>query len=204
MMTKTDLLLHMMEQPHEYSEQQWQEILADEECRELYTLMSDIKSACDVQHDISDEAIDAEWQRLQKRGTRRWLRIAAMLAGVVMLSGIAFAAIRIAHQHQEQETPLTADTTAATHPSSPVLRPSPPTYPKDTITTVFDNESLDKIVAQIATYHCMEAEIENEQAYDLRFYFVWRQQDSLSTVVEQLNQFERVNIVMERTKLIVR
>ena len=38
-MNKTDLLFQMMEQPHAYTDQQWQEILADEECRELYTLM---------------------------------------------------------------------------------------------------------------------------------------------------------------------
>ena len=39
-MNKTDLLFQMMEQPHAYTDQQWQEILADEECRELYTLMA--------------------------------------------------------------------------------------------------------------------------------------------------------------------
>lgn len=33
-MNKTDLLLQMMEQPQHYTEEEWQEILADEECRE--------------------------------------------------------------------------------------------------------------------------------------------------------------------------
>ena len=35
-MNKTEQLLKMLEHPEQYSEQQWQEILADEECRELY------------------------------------------------------------------------------------------------------------------------------------------------------------------------
>ena len=39
-MNKTDLLFQMLEQPERYSEAQWQEILADDECRELYTLMA--------------------------------------------------------------------------------------------------------------------------------------------------------------------
>lgn len=39
-MNKTDLLLQMMEQPQHYTAEEWQEILADEECRELYALMS--------------------------------------------------------------------------------------------------------------------------------------------------------------------
>ena len=44
-MNKTDLLLQMMEQPQHYTAEEWQEILADEECRELYTLMSKTQSA---------------------------------------------------------------------------------------------------------------------------------------------------------------
>ena len=47
-MNKTDLLFQMMEQPQAYTEQQWQEILSDEECRELYTLMAKTQSAFDV------------------------------------------------------------------------------------------------------------------------------------------------------------
>ena len=46
-MNKTDLLLQMMEQPQHYTAEEWQEILADEECRELYTLMSKTQSGND-------------------------------------------------------------------------------------------------------------------------------------------------------------
>ena len=65
-MNKTDLLLQMMEQPHQYTADQWQEILADDECRELYTLMSKTQSAVDAARadgEITDDMIDAEWQR---------------------------------------------------------------------------------------------------------------------------------------------
>ena len=47
-MNKTDLLLQMMEQPQHYTAEEWQEILADEDCRELYTLMSKTQSAIDA------------------------------------------------------------------------------------------------------------------------------------------------------------
>ena len=65
-MNKTDLLLQMMEQPHRYTAKEWQEILADDECRELYTLMSKTQSAVDAaraDEEVTDEMIDAEWQR---------------------------------------------------------------------------------------------------------------------------------------------
>ena len=35
-MNKTDLLFQMLDNPDQYSEAQWQDILADDECRELY------------------------------------------------------------------------------------------------------------------------------------------------------------------------
>ena len=66
-MNKTDLLLQMMEQPQRYTEEEWQEILADEECRELYTLMSKTQSAIyatRADQEVTDDMIDAEWQRL--------------------------------------------------------------------------------------------------------------------------------------------
>ena len=66
-MNKTDLLLQMMEQPQHYTAEEWQEILADEECREIYTLLSKTQSAIDAaraDQEVTDDMIDAEWQRL--------------------------------------------------------------------------------------------------------------------------------------------
>ena len=112
-MNKTDLLLQMMEQPHRYTADQWREILADDECRELYTLMSKTQSAIDAtraDEEITDEIIDAEWQRFRsekqeaKSKKHSFLKIAAMFAGVFFVSGITFAAIHIVRQYQEQET----------------------------------------------------------------------------------------------------
>ena len=66
-MNKTDLLLQMMEQPQHYTAEEWQEILADEECREIYTLLSKTQSAIDAaraDQEVTDDMIDAEWKRL--------------------------------------------------------------------------------------------------------------------------------------------
>ena len=58
-MNKTDLLFQMLEHPEDYSEAQWQDILADDECRELYTLMAKTKSAT-LSSQITDDEIDTE------------------------------------------------------------------------------------------------------------------------------------------------
>ena len=139
-MNKTDLLLQMMEQPQHYTEEEWQEILADVECRELYTLMSKTQSAIDAtraDQEVTDDMIDAEWQRLsreKRKATGRrvsgnevrsekysLLKFAAMFVGILMLSGIAFAAIHIASHYNasEQETKVIKNSQPST--SSPQL-----------------------------------------------------------------------------------
>ena len=50
----------------------------------------------------------------------------------------------------------------------------------------------------------MDVDLQNEQARQLRFYFVWKQSDSLQEVMEKLNMFEPVNMTIENGKLIVR
>ena len=47
-------------------------------------------------------------------------------------------------------------------------------------------------------------DLQNEQASQLRFYFVWNQDDSLQEVIEKLNMFEQVNLAVEDGKLMVR
>ena len=160
--------------------------------------------------DTSD-IIDEEWTKFEAEhfgGEQRkvrppFLKIAALFIGVLMLSGIAYAAIHISHHYshdaEDQQRVVTVEKKKPAA-QEPVAKDS-------TIVTqpiVFDNVSLDKIARTIADYHHKEAEVKNDQAVELRFYFVWNQTDSLQTVVEQLNQFERVDIVVENDKLIVR
>ena len=113
-MNKTDLLFQMMEQPHAYTDQQWQDILSDEECRELYTLMAKTQRVFDTQKEIDDETIDVEWKRLSTSSSRRWLRVAVMFIGVLMISGITIAAVHLVRnavgvdtKAPTQETPIT-------------------------------------------------------------------------------------------------
>jgi hypothetical protein len=199
-MNKTDLLFQMMEQPQAYTDQQWQEIFSDEECRELYTLMTKTQSAFDAQKDIDDETIDAEWKRLSASSNRSWLRAAAIFIGVLMLSGITFAAIHIIH-----------DSTVIQEPQPEEQPIKQQTVPTDTINNIvhsgpvlFDNVTLDSIAKNIAAYYQIEMDMQNEQASQLRFYFLWQPNDSLQEVIDKLDMFEQVDMAIEHGKLIVR
>lgn len=227
-MNKTDLLLQMLEHPHDYSAAEWQQILEDDECRELYELMATTRGALDAARaceQLTDEQIDAEWQRLESDmlevkhepsdehphlrfsfSIGRFRRIAAVFIAALMLSGIALAAIHIVRQQAEDK----AKTTTQEMPTSVSHQPI---VPADTVTTdtaavaetvVFDNVSLDSIAKRIAAYHHLPMEIENDEARQLRFYYAWNQKDGLQEVVEKLNMFEHVTMVVENGKLIVR
>ena len=187
----------MQEEPDKYSDQ------------EIEAMMDDLDQVPDV-----DEA----WQQFTQRHIpsahpiHTWHKIAAMLIGILTLSGIAFAAVHIARQAQHEERPVTAAekprsaiTVSRTHTADTIAKAEP---------VVFDNVPLDSIVKDIASYHHLDMDLQNErlragasagmQASGLRFYFVWNQDDSLKEVIEKLNMFEQVNLSVENGKLIVR
>lgn len=207
-MNKTDRLLQMLEQPQRYTADEWQEILADEECRELYTLMSKTQSAIDAaraDEEVTEEMIDVEWRRLSKpySGMSKLFKIAAMFVGVLMLSGIAFAAIHIVSQRvggeeNHGDRSMIESQTTITRPVSVI--------PTDTIPQprIFENVPLDEVVAEIALYYNKVADIQNEQAHDLRLYYKWDLQDDIGSIVEDLNHFDHVNLVVEGDRLTVK
>lgn len=207
-MNKTDRLLQMMEQPQQYTADEWQEILADDECRELYTLMSKTQSAIDgvrADEEVTDEMIDTEWQRIAKphSGMSILLKIAAMFIGVLMLSGITFAAIHIISDHVGGDD---------NHGNKPTIlqeeepAQSVPVISADTIpsTRIFENVPLDELAVEIALYYNKVADIQNEQAHELRLYYKWNRKDDIGSIVEDLNHFDHVNLTVEGDRLIVK
>ena len=193
-MNKTDLLLQMMEQPQHYTEEEWQEILADVECRELYTLMSKTQSAIyatRADQEVTDDMIDAEWQRLsdEKQEVRNekfsLLKFAAMFVGILMLSGIAFAAIHIASHYNasEQETKVIKNSQ----------------QPK-----LYDNVPLGEIFEELSAYYNVKVVYQNEDAPRLRLFYQWKPEYTLEKVVEMLNNFEWIQIQTENDTLFIR
>ena len=211
-MNKTDLLLQMMEQPQHYTAEEWQEILADEECRELYTLMSKTQSAIDAaraDQEVTDDMIDAEWQRLsdEKQEVRNekysLLQFAAMFVGILMLSGIAFAAIQIVSHYNEPKE----QNTRVVNNSQPSIS-SPQIAESDTIVEaqprLYDNVPLGDIFDELSDYYHVKVVYQNEDAPRLRLFYQWKPEYTLEKVVEMLNNFEWIQIQPENDTLFIR
>ncbi len=201
---KIRLLLDMHEHPESYTDEQLASMLDDEMLERLAT-------AKRAMTDIPEPDVDAEWQRFEQEHfapahNRRWLKVAAMIAGVLMLSAFTYAAIQAVRAHQpEIQQPLTeqvekTDAPVATSSSTEAAG-------IDSVSTgqpvTFDNVALETIVGDIAARHQMQVEFRNEDARALRFYFVWQPDEDLDAALERLNLFESVNISKEGNIIVV-
>lgn len=201
-MNKTEFLLQMMERPSAYTDEQWADVLADDKCRELYSLMARTRSALTPAPAVTDNDIDREWQRLTRRRSTRY-KVAASLVGLMLLTGISYATIHVAHHIDTHEDgPSTAYEVKATDAYRPVAEaPADSTLSEPRL---FENAPLDSIVAEMALYYNKVTDVQNEQAGDIRLYYKWERQETLEHVVDELNHFDRVNIVIDHETLSVR
>ena len=207
-MNKTELLLQMMQQPKSYTDDQWQEILADDECHELYTLMAKTQSAVDAlraDEEITDETIDAEWQRLrsERRRVKSPFRVAASFMGLLFISGIAFAAVHLVRHNQKPENTQVADTMVVADASLSTRRSS---LPKDTATVqpvIYDNTPLERMLPEIAAHYGAIVSFRDDAARQLRLFYQWRPEYSIDRVIGMLNNFESLYLQLKGDTLFV-
>ena len=132
-------------------------------------------------------------------------KVAASIIGILFTAGVAFAAIHIVRMvsHSKPQA-IQAEQTISDKPISAL--------PTDTIKTdtttstkpiVFDNVALDKMLPQIAAYYNKEVEFQNTDARQFRFYFVWKQDETLDVVLHRLNLFESITVELKSDKIVV-
>ena len=206
------------------TDEQLQQILADDEMRQLVLQLGFAKRAFKhdaLKNDTPD--VEGEWEKFaaihageldaldeEKPKSHFHIhlfshKIAASFIGVLLASGFAFAAIHVVRNisTSKPQQPTTEQTTDI----EPVTSLPADTVKADTISIepyIFNNVPLDSMLTAIAAAHGVGVEFENEAVRGLRFHFVWKREDSLTRVVEKLNTFEAVNIGMEDKTLVVR
>lgn len=188
---KAKRLLEMQEHPECYTEEEIRQLITDEECRQLYEQMV-----------MAVDAVFAMPSSRRAKGGHFLLQLAAAFIGLLLLSSIAYAAIHLIRnkvggdlQSPTQEVRI-LDSSQRQGEEQPA----------DSIPQVriFENVPLDEIVSEIALYYKKVADIQDPQAHELRFYFVWAREDGIAATIEKLNNFESVNIVLSQEKLILK
>ena len=202
-------LLEMLDNPEAYTEQEIQDIInRDEDTRETYRMMVEAKRSSRQRQADKPVDVDAAWQKLNQKIQPQqqsfgWMKIAASFVGVLLVSGIAFAAIQIV-RYAQQNTPKTEEVINTPKPAN--VTPTD-TLTTDTIATpqpiIYDNIPLEKMLPEIAAHYDANVTFVNDEAPQLRFRFVWNPQKGIDQVVSDLNQFERLTVTLKDNQITV-
>lgn len=211
----TERFLELQEHPEQMTDEQLQQALDDPKMHELVEQMAFAKRAFKNEElKTAEPDVEGEWERFATKNFDEgnetqhgypFKKIAASFIGILLVSGMAFAAIHIVRMVNSQKAETVQTEQPASYKPSSVLPAD--TVKTDTTTTeqpvVFDNVPLEKMLTEIAAYYHAEVSFLNDDARQLRFHFVWKREDGLGHAIEKLNRFESLTIRLDENKIIV-
>lgn len=212
---KQRIFLNMLDHPEEYTKEQIEALLADEEISSFAHNLAMTKRAM-KRHEDEDIDVNAEWECFAIEHSipqrRNWKRIAASVISVILLSGLALAAtvqlgiLPFFGSKEKVEThsktphltatdsikKVQAERKAVSDSLTRVLLHKTDSIPTQPI--VFEDTSLKTIVDAIAAYYHVDVKVLNPVSTHIRLYFKWDKQCSLQQNIELLNAFDRVKV----------
>ena len=225
-MDKTERLLRMMEHPEQYSDAQWQELLSDEECRELYEAMRLSASAFeakDAKEKIANGIKEEEWQKFESVELRTeslefptglqtstqsravansklyTLNSKLLKLAAAFIGLLMLSGITYATIHIASN--IESKPKVAITDRKPDVKKVKKTYgleaaPTKKAPVIYNNVELQQIMQYIADGYCVKVEFKNEAARTLRFYLQWEADDTLQEIIDKINHFEKVHLTL--------
>ena len=205
-MDKLEILLDMTEHPDRYTEEQMQELLADEDVRKHYQMMVWLRESQDPSRSSLKERekrpsptspLKGEAFSLPLRVVRMG-RYAAAFVGAVVMAGLLFAAVRpFLNSPSEAENASSAGDEARSLTEGQgegLLQEGP---------VVFQDAPLDSILTVVAQHYGKVVQFRNEEVRTMRLIMTWQPTDSLSSLIGRLNLFEGLQLTLQADTLIV-
>jgi len=198
-------LLELQEHPEQVTDEQLQQALDDPQMRELVEQMAFAKRTFkDEELQAAEPDVEGEWERFatkrsalplcsaknfdegnETRHGYPFMKMAASFIGILLVSGMAFAAIHIVRMVNSHKAETVQTEQPASYKPSSVL-------PADTVKTDTTTTEQDT-----------EVSFRSEEARQLRFHFVWKREDGLGHAIEKLNRFESLNVRLDENIIIV-
>ena len=145
-----------------------------------------------------EEVIDEEWKKFEAKHftakrLRGWMQIAATIISVLVLSGIAYAAI----------WSLTPSPSPAGEGSSNAQQlPLQSERAGGEAAVVFDNVQLDSMLTIVAQHYQKQVVYRNDDVRTLHFHIEWNQAAPLSDFITLINNFEGISLREENDTII--
>ncbi len=204
----TDKWLDAQAHPENYSDEELDELLFSQgrgtDLLKRASAYDEAKQSVDAEEEWKRfEAKHSSWQRLGMTSPwrRPGMRIAAAFAGLLMLSGISYAAYHIAsHQAMDEKAMAVADS-VKTSPADKEKTVAGQDWIKIDSTkhapVVFEDAELSTILKYIAEKANVKVEYRNASAAHVRFYLQWDSKDSLQDIIDKINHFEKFHVTFD-------
>ena len=205
-MDKLEILLDMTEHPDRYTEDQMQELLADEDVRKHYQMMVWLRESQDPSRSSLKERekrpsptspLKGEAFSLPLRVVRMG-RYAAAFVGAVVMAGLLFAAVR-----PFLNSPSEAENASSAGDEAPSLTEGQGEGLLQEGLVVFQDAPLDSILTVVAQHYGKVVLFRNEEVRTMRLIMTWQPADSLGEFIGRLNMFEGLQLTLQADTLIV-
>jgi len=179
---KLKMLLH----PEQYTDEQMNQMLDDT--------------------DITVPDAKKEWSRLEAKHHithKPLMRWAAIFVGLLMLSGISYAAYHIIYGFDKHQQMPVTETQMVTQPNTASVQVAQADTTQLTNPIVYENAELGTILNDIAIQYQVEIVYKKEASKHIRLYFTLDKTANIDKIIDTFNNFERIHITNENQKLIV-
>lgn len=173
----------------------------------------------DIDRKIGMPDVDAEWAAFEHKVIdasmlrRKWRIVGMSRAAIVVAvvgcaslvavaSALLFTSVKFLQTAPTPTEMVAGGTAQSRHPDFSMIQTD--TLSVDSTAFRFDNVELRTIVSTLAGYYGVGTKCENEEASHVRLYILIDRKKSVEEVAAYLSQFEKVWVVFEDGKLIIR
>ena len=196
-MKEIEELLKMTEHPQDYSDEEIREMMNDPDMRAYYELMVSAEAGFSLRKEGHGNHRERSRDSKDHGSIPMILRIAAIFIGVLLLSGISFAAYRLmvsGGESQAQKVEMSDSPQQTVSPQQVITEPN--------AVRTFENTELQQILQELSDYYHVGVEFRNEQSRHIRLYTKWDTTAPLHQMIERLNGFEKVSIRLTDNQII--
>ena len=219
-----DMLLDAIEHPGNYTEEELSSILSDKGMRDLYNLLCSYRASDDnLNHNLSHEEIENEWQKFEARqpisvplededeGVHQthWYtllfsrKIAAVIFFVIASCSIIAVGVSLGILTKQQSSNAEDNDLSSIVTDSSFLKSDTAitdSLPSDTV-IVFENKSLNYILSELAPMYGVELALSSPTSKDVRLFLRWDSSMTLPELIDHLNTFERINLIFSNNTI---
>ena len=218
-MEKYDKIIDLIDHPENYSEGEIVSILADDEMKEIYNTLSLADSSFKSGKELSKKEVEAEWKKFflkdnieRKKFVRtgKWCRmrnyVAVALVAVIALGAVAFEiGLNRSSETQDSRTPKDNIVNISVNEQKDGSSEAEKEGEVETDTIIlFENESLEKILGRMSEFYGTRLKVDHPESMQIRLFLRWDPKSSREEIIRRLNNFEKINLTLDKDTIIVR